>query len=381
MRGLRLVCLCRLPDHKVTQKISPLFTSELVERIYLVRRLPYEGPKVVCYCPPRWMRRFVVFSECYRLLATLFLCATKRPHALVGYGLVLHGLIASISGCLFRIPVIQLLLGKVDFTVFERSWVRRRIFEFAIRQAAFIGVRGEHTKQRLVRQGVSAEKLFIPHNVFDFQDFPPATRPKDIDVINVGRHIAFRRLDILLRVFARLRESRNGLRFVQIGGGWTGDQETRKLHKLAKDLRLDSCLEFVGALDHDDVVDYLQRARLFCMTSEDDGLPMAMIEAMSCGVPCVVPEDADITTVAQHDSNALVVRMGDIEEFASAITRLLDDETLYGRIQAGALKLREERAWDYSLKGVREVWETVLVQLDGTRPPQSSDDESDSAAS
>jgi glycosyltransferase involved in cell wall biosynthesis len=102
---------------------------------------------------------------------------------------------------------------------------------------------------------------------------------------------------------------------------------------------------------------------MFMMTSEADGLPMAMIEGLATGLPCVVPEDADITTVAKHDENALIVQVGDVDGFANAIFRLLDDPELYGRLSDGARQLRIDKAHEYSLAGISEVWDGVLVML------------------
>jgi len=363
--GLHLICVSRLPDYKVTSKIRPLIVSDLVERIYLVRRTSYSAPKVVCYSPPSWMQKSVLLTELYRLLTILYLCATRDVHALIGFGLVLHGLYVAFAGRLFRKPYIQLILGKVEFTIFEQLPYGHNLLDFAIRDANFIGVRGENTKAKLRQEGLPVERLFIPHNVFEFSDFQPTSLSKEFDIINVGRLESFRRIDILLQVIAKLREQREQLRVIIIGGGWTSDREMKRLQQLSRQLDLEQIVQFAGTIDHDKVVEYLNRSRLFFMTSEGDGMPMAMIEAMACGLPCVVPDDADITTVAKHEHNSLVVSLGDIDGFVSAINRLLDDDVLYNKLSNRALQLRSEKALDYSLNAVQRIWEKVLVQLPG----------------
>jgi len=90
---------------------------------------------------------------------------------------------------------------------------------------------------------------------------------------------------------------------------------------------------------------------------------MAMIEAMACGLPCVISDVSDIPTVAIHDHNALLVPVGDVDGFADQILRLLTDHELYDRLSANALKIREERQYEYSLENTVNTWNVFLKKL------------------
>ena len=79
------------------------------------------------------------------------------------------------------------------------------------------------------------------------------------------------------------------------------------------------------------------------MTSQGEGLPQALIEAFSCGLPAVIADDADIGEIAFHQINALLVSQKTPTDFADAIVHLLTDSTLYGNLRAGALKIRNEK--------------------------------------
>jgi glycosyltransferase involved in cell wall biosynthesis len=105
---------------------------------------------------------------------------------------------------------------------------------------------------------------------------------------------------------------------------------------------------------------WLRRARLFVMTSRMEGLPMAMIEALTCGVPVVVPDVGDVTTVAKHGENAWVVRDQTPEAYAEAIVTLLSDEPRRARLAEGALALRERFAAEYSLEAAQRAWRRAL---------------------
>ena len=90
---------------------------------------------------------------------------------------------------------------------------------------------------------------------------------------------------------------------------------------------------------------------------------MAMIEAMSCGLPCIVPDDADITTLAKHEYNALVVPVGDTEGFANSISRLLTDQPLYDKLTQNARKIVTEKKEEYSLQNISVIWRQILTTI------------------
>ena len=115
--------------------------------------------------------------------------------------------------------------------------------------------------------------------------------------------MAVKRLDRLLQAVALLGERRPGLRVSLVGDGVL----RRALEQQAERLGLQGRVRFEGARPFEEVVRWLRRARLLVMTSQMEGLPQAMIEAMSCGVPVVISATGDVTTLARHGENAWVV--------------------------------------------------------------------------
>ena len=91
-------------------------------------------------------------------------------------------------------------------------------------------------------------------------------------------------LDRLLDAVALLAGRRPGMKASLVGDGvLRGELEAR-----AARLGLSGRVRFEGARPFEEIASWLRRARLMVMTSEMEGLPQAMIEAMSCGVPVVV---------------------------------------------------------------------------------------------
>ena len=86
--------------------------------------------------------------------------------------------------------------------------------------------------------------------------------------------------------------------------------------------------QFVG--DPSLIVRYLSAADIFAFPSRDEGFPVAPIEAMSAGLPCVAATAPGITDIFEggEASGAVLVPVDDPAAFADALVRLIDDAAL-----------------------------------------------------
>ena len=94
-------------------------------------------------------------------------------------------------------------------------------------------------------------------------------------------------------------------------------------------------LKFVGVTH--DVPSHLRAADLFVLPSKREGLPVALLEAMACGLPCVASRLPGSTeAIIEDGSNGLLVAPGDVAALTHAIGKLLDDQDLRHRLGAAA---------------------------------------------
>ena len=348
----------RLKDHKMRAKLLPLLAMEEVGEIALVRRTPLALAGVRSYCPPRLLRRVTPLAELWRLLTVLWLCVTRRPAFLVSFYLLPHALYADVGRRLFGVPTVPVTISEEDV----KLGVSRPLFRAALLSAHAVGVRGGHSARILEAHGIPARKIFSPPNLYDPGAYAPDPAvAKDIDVLFVGNLVAVKRLDRLLDAVALLAERRPDLRVSLVGDGVL----RRELEARSKHLRLSGRVRFEGARPFEEVVRWLRRARLMVMTSEMEGLPQAMIEAMSCGVPVVISETGDVTTLARHGENAWIVPQPTAGAFAEAIDRLLGDAALRQRLAEGCLALRDQFRRDYGMEAAVAEWRKAFTTGSG----------------
>jgi glycosyltransferase involved in cell wall biosynthesis len=111
-------------------------------------------------------------------------------------------------------------------------------------------------------------------------------------------------------------------------------------------------LHFAGMTQ--DVHDYMRAADVFVLTSRREGLPVALLEAMACGLPCVATRLPGATdTIIDERENGILVPVGDVAAFASALATVLRDRALAEKLGAAA---RETIARRFANRDVAEQW-------------------------
>lgn len=354
--SMRIVVISGLSDDKLRSKILPITQLEDVETLYLIRRKPLDMPKVITYVPPPIFLRFLPFAEVYRFLTVLYLSLFKKPDFILGIYFIPHGIYASIAGLITGKRVIQALIGS-DFP----RVVNSRIWMALLKKASHIAVRGNNSKNTLISKGIAPDIIFIPPNVLDLSAFKPADigseAVKKYDLVCVGNLIPSKRVDLLVEIVSHVRQTLPNLRVAVVGDG----PERDKIINLVAEHQLHEVVDMLGYCTQPEIVRCLQQSRAFIMTTELEGLPMAMIEAISCGLPVIMPDINDVTDVAKHGENAWIVNPPTVENYVQAVLKILTDEAVYKRLAQGALDYRHKFARDFTAENVAKIWRNVLA--------------------
>ena len=159
-------------------------------------------------------------------------------------------------------------------------------------------------------------------------------------VLAAGRLVAKKDYPMLLRGFARLRESRDA-RLIILGKG----PDQRKLQNLAADLAIDRDVRFAGWIDN--VYAYMARASVFALTSMREGLPGVLVQALACGCPVVSTDcPSGPAEILENGKIGRLVQMGDDVGLAKALTTTLDNPTPADQLRRHAAPFTAVRAVD-----------------------------------
>jgi glycosyltransferase involved in cell wall biosynthesis len=189
----------------------------------------------------------------------------------------------------------------------------------------------------------------------------PATRPI---VLFVGYFSADKRPDVLYDAWARIEGLSSLLVFV-------GATESRYLEvdpaiaiEIRRKAEADGHLDAVRFVPPTLAIEkYFRAADVYVLPSRREGLPIALLEAMSSGVACVATRLTGSTdSIIQDGTSGRLVEVDDLDGYTRAIAGLLRDPELARRLGAGARTRILER---YSIRQTAEQWLAAYHEVIG----------------
>jgi glycosyltransferase involved in cell wall biosynthesis len=210
----------------------------------------------------------------------------------------------------------------------------------------------QHARQTLVSQGVEPRKMELLPNVIDLRDFDARSAqplrtslPSDRIIVSaVGGLHSCKRFDRFLEALALARRSEPALMGI-IAGADLGAKAA--LQTRAKALGFEAQdFGFIGECHN--VPALLARSAVLVLTSEYEGFPNVILEAMAARLPVITTPAGDAAIVVQPGATGFVVQPDDTEEMAALMVRLAQSPAM--RIALGeAGRKRVEREFNYEL--------------------------------
>jgi len=197
--------------------------------------------------------------------------------------------------------------------------------------------------------GVADEKLAVVRCGVAFTprpDVPVAAAKARYRIGTLCRLVEKKGVGDLLRALALLSDAAWQVELIVAGDGpLRGD-----LERLAAQLGLaEGAVTFIGALDHADVAQWMHSLDAFVIAAKRDangdmdGIPVALMEAMSQYVPVVSTRLSGIPELVMHERTGLLAAPSDPADLARELRRLLNDPALRGRLaEAGARHVESE---------------------------------------
>jgi glycosyltransferase involved in cell wall biosynthesis len=181
--------------------------------------------------------------------------------------------------------------------------------------------------------------------------------PNERVLIKVARFWPEKRHDVLLHAFQRLLRLDSSLRLWIPGVG----PEEERTRALAFALGIEERCQFLGF--RRDLPELLALADIQVHTSDEEGVPLAILSGMAAGKPIVSTRVGGIAEVIKHGRSGVLVPAGDPDAFAQAVFELLQDEPRQRALGQAARHFVEQ---DYSLEAatarVEHLYEEVAAR-------------------
>ena len=159
--------------------------------------------------------------------------------------------------------------------------------------------------------------------------------------------------DVLIKAFGMTKNDW----ILQIAGAGH-PRNVAKYKKLAEECGVGNRVQFLGYIT--DPIPLYQRASIFVLSSRYEGFGMVLIEAMSQGcAPIACDYKGRQREIITNDDEGLICPVEDVETLSKAMSRVMEDDVLRGKLQQGAVR----RSKFYSLNNTMDRWEEILKKL------------------
>ena len=175
------------------------------------------------------------------------------------------------------------------------------------------------------------------------------------EIVTVGSLTVPKNQELLINAFAQIADAWPTHRLVLYGKG----PKLELLQTLADSLGISDRVVFAGYSTN--VYESIKAAELFVLSSDYEGMPNALMEAMATGLPCVSTDcdGAGARGLIEDGKNGLLVPKGDVESLADAMNRMLSDREFAEKCGQEAHKICERLAPER----VYSEWEGFITEI------------------
>lgn len=217
-------------------------------------------------------------------------------------------------------------------------------------------------QRELVAHGLRAPVTAISNGVDTnlFSPLPEAkaqeTRP--LTLLHVGRLGYEKRVDVVLRAFARLVGDYPKARLLVVGDG----PEVKALKTLADELNVAGQVHFTGAIPHNHLPDIYRLADVFITASTIETQGLVVLEAMASGLPIVGVDALALPDLIHPEVNGLLVTPEDETAFSQAAARLLSSADLRREMGCASRRLALEHSLPVAAQAHEDLYQQAMLR-------------------
>jgi glycosyltransferase involved in cell wall biosynthesis len=248
--------------------------------------------------------------------------------------------------------------SKKHLSTLPIRYFKDLLWKIILRNAdALITVSRYVAMQTISRIKPESRKIYMCGNGVDIYRFKPLNLPKIYDATFLGR-IDFNQkgVDILLKAWALVRSKDPNAKLIIIGGGT--EEDYYKLKLMINKLSLTDNVIVTKFVSDTDLLKLLNESKVFVFPSRFEGFGLAPLEAMACGLPCIL---SNIPVFKElYGSIAIFVEPNDYKALANQIVEILREEKLREDISTRSREYAEKFQWDNVAKCETMIFKFLL---------------------
>ena len=268
-------------------------------------------------------------------------------------------IITTLAKLVFKKPVI-LHSNSPEFHLFYEKLTQpiKQRLSWAFRKCdRFIAVSESWRNFYIKNLGLEPEQIVALANPIKLPEQVPLRKNSGkVSVVFLGRIGQRKGVFDLIQAFAMLPiENKNRAELILAGDG-----EVEKARELVESLNLTDYVTVFDWLDSEQRNTLLAKADIFVLPTYNEGLPLALLEAMSWSLPVISTPVGGIPDIITQNKNGLLVNPGDIKQLSEAIQCLIESEDL--RLSLGRVARESVTPFDVKnyFSSLMDIYQSIL---------------------
>ena len=348
----------------IESHIVPLSKSKNCKHVYLVSTSAYpNSDTITIVTPPSWLVKSIGKVPS-RLIYFLYFTVKLKPDYVGGFHLLFNGMVSQMAAKLIRSRSLYFcvggpaevlggginsenrMLGRYDEP--DKS-LEIKLLEI-VKGFDLIVTMGTSAKGFFEEQGVLSSIEVISGGI-DSTKFRSIKKDIQFDFIFVGRLAEIKRIDIIIEAVAHNKSLGVDHKVAIVGDG----EKREELEEYAKQLGVNENIHFLGKKR--DIEKYFDRSKAFILTSDSEGLSLALIEAMMSGLPAIVSNVGDLSDIVEDFQNGFLVDSREPEVYAKKMIDIVSSDSQYRAFSTKA----KDSAREFTVENTVLKWNRVLA--------------------
>jgi glycosyltransferase involved in cell wall biosynthesis len=257
-------------------------------------------------------------------------------------------------------PILTMSWGFDLMDDVHKGWMWEFATKYTLKRSTFFTSDANVTRDKAVGYGMNPEKTIVFPWGVDLEHFSMRNaegRNGEGFVLFCNRSWETRYgVDVLARAFVKAAQQRDDVRLILLGGGSQGT----KLRKIFQSGGVEECVTFGGQISQTELPRWYHMADLYVSPSHVDGSSVSLMEALACGLPCLVSDIPANQEWVFENKNGWLFRDGDADHLAEKILAAMSQrENLLGVGRASRSEAEKRADWKKNAAALMEVYRSL----------------------
>ena len=197
-----------------------------------------------------------------------------------------------------------------------------------------------------------------------FKDFlsraKNASDGSKVKLLFVGRLVPYKCADVVIEAISHLdKELQDKISLSIVGDG----SERANLEKQVQELNLGQTVSFVGWINQQQTLEYYSQSDIFCFPSIREFGGAVVLEAMACGLPCIVANNGGIAEYVTEETGFKIdpiSRKYLVQELTDKIKLLVKDEPLRKTMSIKAVERVQDFEWERKAQKIVAIYQELI---------------------